>query len=288
MRILLLLTLLFILIGNSFSQEIASPDSINSINDSTFASSDSVELVNSFTDFIDTTSGLNIEMIAIKGDSFMMGSNFEVEEQPIHQVILDDYYIGRFEFTQRQWKIVMGHNPSRYKGDSLPVEQISWNTVQRFLVKLNELTGKDYRLPTEAEWEYATKAGTNTPFNVGECLSSDEANYNGNFPYLKCDKGVYRKKTLPIGTFAPNAWGLYDTHGNVWEWCHDIYSDDYYKISPGKNPQGAAKGTYRSIRGGGWGYFADGCRTANRGFYGGSISYDGIGFRLACTRTESE
>jgi len=233
--------------------------------------------------FTDTTKGLNINMIAIEAGSFMMGSDLEEEEQPIHLVSLDEFYIGKFEVTQAQWVKIMGYNPSKNKGDSLPVEQISWNSVQKFITKLNQLTGKTYRLPTEAEWEYAARAGTETLFHMGNCLSPSDANYNGNFPYKKCEKGIYRRKQLPVGSFEPNAWGLYDIHGNVWEWCNDIYSDNYYKISPEQNPKGAEKGVYRVIRGGGWGYFADGCRSANRGFYGGSISYDDIGFRLACS-----
>lgn len=275
---LLLLTLCLITAANYTKGQ----DSILVVSDSSLAIVDTTETT--ISNFIDTTKGLQLHMVAIEGGSFMMGSDLEVEEQPIHEVILDDYYIGMFEVTQHQWKTIMGHNPSRYKGDSLPVEQISWNTVQRFLTKLNTLTGKNYRLPTEAEWEYAARAGTSSLFHFGDCLSTDQANYNGNFPYKTCPTGVYRKKHLPVGSFAPNAWGLYDIHGNVWEWCNDIYADEYYKSSPKENPQGAEKGTYRVIRGGGWGYFADGCRSANRGFYGASISYDGIGLRLVCSK----
>ncbi len=234
----------------------------------------------SFLNYIDTTVNINLEMIAIKGGAFNMGSNFREEEQPIHKVYLDDFYIGKFEVTQKQWLAIMSYNPSRYKGSNLPVEQVSWKKVAEFLVKLNNLTGKKYRLPTEAEWEYSTRAGTTSNFNTGDCLTSTHANYNANYPLKNCEKGEYRKKEIKVGSFMPNNWGLYDTHGNVWEWCNDWYSEDYYKESPENNPKGPTSGTYRVMRGGGWGYFAAGCRSANRGFYGATISYDDLGFRV--------
>lgn len=235
-----------------------------------------------FKNFTDTTLALNIEMVAIKGGSFNMGSNMAEKEQPIHTVSLRNYYIGKYEVTQRQWHIVMGYNPSKVVGDSLPVEQVSWKNVQLFLTRLNKLTGKNYSLPSEAQWEYAARAGTTTHFNTGNCLSTDDANYNGTSPLIGCEKGIYRRKEVPVGSFKPNNWGLYDVHGNVWEWCSDYYAEDYYKNSPAQDPKGPNSGSYKIIRGGGWGYFGAGCRSAYRGFYGPTLSFDDIGFRLVC------
>ena len=185
------------------------------------------------------------------------------------------------EVTQGQWRSVMGDNPSGFKecGDDCPVENVSWNDIQGFMKKLNEKEGASiYRLPTEAEWEYAARAGTTTPFYFGDCLSTDQANYNGNYPLADCPKGEYREKTVPVASFPPNKWGLYDMHGNVWEWCQDWYGE--YPEGSVTDPEGPETGSNRVLRGGGWIGGARYCRSALR--YGVAPADRGssFGFRL--------
>ncbi|MDP8288063.1 MAG: formylglycine-generating enzyme family protein [Candidatus Electryonea clarkiae] len=179
------------------------------------------------------------------------------DEGPQHQVTISSFQMMTTEVTQAQWEAVMGSNPAKFKGSNLPVEQVSWNDVQDFLKKLNQSDpGKGYRLPTEAEWEYACRAGTTTRYYSGKS-ESDLASvgwYNGNSG----------KKTHPVGQKKENAWGLYDMHGNVNEWCKEWYDGDYYDSSPTTDPQGASSGPYRVLRGGSWGSYARGCRSALR------------------------
>src|SRR5205085_11701074 len=167
-----------------------------------------------------------VEFVWILAGSFMMGSeNGDSDEKPAHRVTISEgFYMGKYEVTQAQWQAVMGNNPSNFKGcDNCPVEQVSWDDAVSFIAKLNaQNDGYTYRLPTEAEWEYACRAGTTTAFAFGDSLSSEQANFDGDYPYGGAPKGVYRQKTTSVGRFQPNAWGLYDMHGNVWEWCEDI------------------------------------------------------------------
>ena len=225
-------------------------------------------------------------MVLVKGGTFTMGSpNTEADrgnDEYQHQVTLDDFYMGKYEVTQAQWKAIMGSNPSHFKGDNLPVEKVSWEDIQVFLQKLNAQTGKTYTLPTEAQWEYAARGGTTTPFSTGNCLSTDQANYNGNYPYQSCAKGQYREQTTEVGSFAPNKYGLYDMHGNVWEWCQDWYDADYYKNSPTNNPKGQSTGSSRVLRGGSWRNFARLCRAAYRDDGTPGNRYSISGFRLVC------
>ncbi len=203
--------------------------------------------------------------------TFLMGSpsseeqrgGYDGADETQHRVTLSrGYWLGIHPVTQPQWQAVMGSNPSKFKGDTLPVETVSWDDCQEFVKKLGQKTGKRFRLPTEAEWEYACRAGTATPFHFGETISTDQANYNGNYTYGKGKKGVYREKTTPVGSFPANAWGLYDMHGNVWEWCRDWYgarpSDDI------KDQQGENSGTARVLRGGSWYHPPRLCRSAFR------------------------
>ena len=214
----------------------------------------------------------NGNFIFVEGGSFQMGGNEKNNEKPIHSVTLDDFYIGKYVVTQKEWKEVMGSNPSHFKGDDLPVEQVSWDDIQEFLARLNSNTDKNYRLPTEAEWEYAAKGGN----------KSRGYKYSGSN-----DVGVVawygdnsNRKTHAVGTKQANELGIYDMSGNVWEWCSDWYEKNYYSESPSKNTQGPESGSYRVYRGGSWGRNASGCRSALRGsntpFYRGSI----LGFRL--------
>jgi formylglycine-generating enzyme required for sulfatase activity len=217
-----------------------------------------------------------IEMVYVQGGTFRMGCTGEQGtdcwdyEKPAHQVTLSGFSIGKYEVTQAQWKAVMGSNPSNFKGDNLPVERVSWNDVQEFIRKLNAQTGQRYRLPTEAEWEYAARggnqgrgykySGSNTPKNVA-CYDSG--------------------KTHPVGTKTANELGIYDMSGNVWEWCYDREST--YPASAQNNPTGASSGSYRVRRGGGWSSYASNCRVAIRSFDSSGESFPYLGFRLACS-----
>lgn len=209
---------------------------------------------------VDLGNGVKLEMIAIPGGSFLMGSNDYDDEKPIHRVTLSPFHIGKFQVTQAQWREVMKTNPSHFKGDNLPVEKVSWDDAVSFCEKLSKQTGKTYRLPTEAEWEYACLAGS-----IGKyCFGDDEA-------LLKDYAWYYENsgsKTHPVGEKNPNNWGLHDTHGNVWEWCQDWYSNDYYaelsKQGEAINPQGPATGDYRVLRGGSWVYDHMGARAVYR------------------------
>jgi formylglycine-generating enzyme required for sulfatase activity len=176
----------------------------------------------------------------------------------------------------------MGVNPSEFKGESNPVERVSWNDAVEFCKQLSEKTGQTVRLPTEAEWEYACRAGTTTPFNTGETISTDQANYNGSFAYGSGRKGEYRENTVAVGSFKANDFGLYDMHGNVREWCQDWYDAEYYKNSPTDDPQGPEKGESRVLRGGSRDDNPGDCRSANRAWL--EPKYRGInfGFRVVC------
>ena len=164
---------------------------------------------------------------------------------------------GAYVWTGKKWEKKAGaywDNPGFSQTDANPVTCISWNDAQAFAKWLSREDGVEYRLPTEAEWEYAARAGTKTPFHTGDCLSTGQANYNGNYPGNRCSKGSYRKKTTPVGTFSPNPWGLYDMHGNVWEWCRDWYGD--YPSGSVTDPTGASSGAFRVRRGGSWDFYA--------------------------------
>ncbi len=218
----------------------------------------------------------NLEMVFVPAGEFMMGSpaaelKRDRNEGPLHRVrITKPFYIGKFAITQRQWEALGEKNWSRWRfvGDcrQSPVEWVSWDDAQRFLKKLNErVKGKGtFTLPTEAEWEYACRAGTSSPFHVGETITAEQANFNGYYAYGKGARGVYRETTVKSGSFKPNAFGLYDMHGNVFEWCQDWYAFDYYKGMVTDDPQGPAKGDERVLRGGSWTNGPANCRSAAR------------------------
>ncbi len=218
-------------------------------------------------------------MVLIKGGCFDMGDIFDTgdtDEIPVHTVCVGDFYLSKTEVTQKQWEDVVGNNPSKFEDVDHPVEKISWYNVQDFIEKLNEKTGKYYRLPTEAEWEYAARsggfkeewAGTNSESEIGEYA-------------------WYRKNSAKTGTHSvagkkPNALGLYDMMGNVWEWCSDWYDRNYYETSPAKDPEGPAEGSTRVLRGGGWRSKPDQLRTVDRNDFVPTIKkFANIGFRLA-------
>ena len=214
------------------------------------------------------TSKLGMQLAYIPAGRFMMGSpesepgRFEWEDR--HQVTLTrGYYLGTTEVTQGEWQTVMGSNPGHFKGDAqLPVEMISWYDAVDFCSRLSQLDGTRYRLPTEAEWEYACRAGTTTPFNTGANITTNQAHYDGRYPYNGAPKGEYRAATMRVGTFAPNAWGLYDMHGNVCEWCADWFAP--MTADAATDPTGPESGSTRVVRGGSWIYYARGLRSAHR------------------------
>ncbi|MBP9134501.1 MAG: SUMF1/EgtB/PvdO family nonheme iron enzyme [Saprospiraceae bacterium] len=231
----------------------------------------------SFTTYTETAAGVSFKMVAIPGGTFSMGSNDGgSNERPVHSVSLSAYYMGETEVTQALWQAVMGTNPSDHKNcEECPVEKVSWNDAQKFISKLNQKTGKRYRLPTEAEWEYAAKGGQSYTYSGSNDIK-DVAWYseNGN------------RETHPVKQKRANGYGLYDMSGNVWEWCADWYADwyaaDYYSKSPNKNPAGPSAGNWRVLRGGSCYNSSEYCRVANRYFYnpsGSSSRYYGL--RLA-------
>jgi formylglycine-generating enzyme required for sulfatase activity/tRNA A-37 threonylcarbamoyl transferase component Bud32 len=219
-----------------------------------------------------------IEMVYVQGGTFTMGCTSEQsgcgdDEKPAHTVSLSSFSIGKYEVTQAQWRAVMGDNPSDFSGcDRCPVEQVSWDDVQKFISKLNQLTGKRYRLPTEAEWEYAARGGSR----------SNGYQYSGsnNIGSVAWYEGNGGNKTHTVGSKSPNELGIYDMTGNVWEWCSDWYDANYYKSSPSSNPKGPSSGNGRVLRGGSWYFDAEYCRVANRYYSTPSARYYSIGFRL--------
>ena len=221
--------------------------------------------------------GICIELVKVEGGTFMMGATSEMKnpnsnEKPVHQVTLtNDYYMGKYEVTQALWQAVMGSNPSEYKGDNLPVETVSWNDCQKFISKLNSLTGRMFRLPTEAEWEYAARGGKESRGYQysGSSNISDVAWYDENSG----------SKTHPVGTKQANELGIYDMTGNVWEWCSDWYSS--YSSSSQTNPTGSDSGSARVSRGGGWNCNASYCRLSVRFYYTPDFRLDILGLRLA-------
>jgi formylglycine-generating enzyme required for sulfatase activity len=232
---------------------------------------------------------LGMIFVLVPPGSFRMGSPANEagrnSDETHHRVTISEpFYMQTTEVTQRQWREVMGNSPSYFKGsgDECPVEQVAWNDVQEFIRRLNHMfeTSK-YRLPTEAEWEYACRAGTDTQFFFGNCLSTDDANYDGNYPMSGCAAGEDRKGPVPVGSFSPNAWGLYDMHGNVWEWCQDWYG----ALSDGDaaDPTGPSSGFGRTNRGGSWFDTARSCRSAYRYNHDPNSRYNYLGFRLAMT-----
>ncbi|HWG45533.1 MAG TPA: SUMF1/EgtB/PvdO family nonheme iron enzyme [Gemmataceae bacterium] len=214
--------------------------------------------------------GVDMTFAWIPPGTFLMGSpaseaDRHDDETPHRVTLTRGFRLGIHAVTQGQWQAVMGDNPSHFKGDDRPVEQVSWDDSQAFCTKLGQLVGKRFRLPTEAEWEYACRAGTTTPFFFGETIGTDQANYDGNYTYGRGKKGGYRRKTTAVGRFPSNAWGLFDMHGNVWEWCQDGYGA--YPQNDIKDPQSSNNGDARVLRGGSWydGY-PDWCRAACRGW----------------------
>jgi formylglycine-generating enzyme required for sulfatase activity len=227
----------------------------------------------------DLGGGVKLEMVAIPPGEFMMGSpeteaNRSRDEGPQHRVRINYWFhMGEFEVTQAQWRAVMGTNPSSFKKcDDCPVESVSWDDATEFCRKLSARTGREYRLPSEAEWEYAARAGTTTPFAFGETITPEVVNYEGNHPYASAAKGTYREKTVPGGSLGvANAFGLFDMHGNVQEWCQDWYHESYAATAGDAPTDGSAwlsggEQKYRVLRGGSYINYAIYLRSASRNY----------------------
>jgi formylglycine-generating enzyme required for sulfatase activity/predicted Ser/Thr protein kinase len=243
----------------------------------------------------DLGNGVTLDMVEIPGGRFNMGSpaseaGRSSDESPQHQVTLSPFLMGKFTVTQAQWEAVaslpkverdLKPDPSRFKGKNRPVERISWYDAVEFCARLSQKTGKTYRLPSEAEWEYACRAETTTPFHFGATITTDLANYNGNVTYGSAPKGKYRETTTDVGTFPPNAFGLYDMHGNVWEWCADVWHENY-NGAPVNGSVWSAGGdnSRRILRGGSWDGSPRYCRSARRLNNSRVIFFNLIGFRV--------
>ena len=225
-----------------------------------------------------TVHGVAFKMVRVVGGTFQMGatseqgSDADSDETPVHSVTLSDYYIGQTEVTQELWEAVMGSNPSYFKGDNQrPVENVSWNDCQEFIEKLNRLTGKNFRLPTEAEWEYAARGGSKSRGYKYSGSNNPDA-----VAWYYYNSG---SKTHPVATKQSNELGLYDMSGNVYEWCQDWYGG--YKSNSQTNPTGASKGSRRVLRGGSWGSSAGGVRVSDRDDYSPDYRDSNLGLRLA-------
>lgn len=245
---------------------------------------------------------IGMKLALIPAGEFLMGSpeselgfgDKHVEDEQQHRVrITRPFYLGVYEVTQAEYRAVVGKNPSAFNTagrkkqdvaamdtDRFPVVNVSWDEAVEFCQKLSQKDGKRYRLPTEAEWEYACRAGTTNPFSFGASCNGGEANCDGNVPYGTATKGPYLKRPTTVGSYQPSAFGLYDMHGNVWEWCSDWYDEKYYAVSPLENPEGPSSGSFRVDRGGGWSGFPVLCRSADRYGLIPSLQGDFLGFRV--------
>ena len=225
-----------------------------------------------------------LELALLPPGSFLMGSpaheaRRDPDEGPAHAVRLTrGFWLGVHPVTQGQWEAVLGRAaPGRFRGEDRPVDGVSWQQCQPFLAGL----GQGFRLPTEAEWEYACRGLTATPFSFGLKAGSTSANFDGNFPYGPMPPGPWLECTAPPGSYPPNAWGLFDMHGNLWEWCQDWFDEEYYARSPANDPAGPAAGTLKVLRGGSWYSYSWSCRSAKRERFSPESGGGNHGFRVA-------
>jgi len=272
--------------------------------------------------FRESLGNVSLDMVPIPGGTFLMGSPENElyhldDESPQHEVAVPPFFMGRFPITQAQWRFVaqleptnreldadqadidgedvgtfqleptvreLDTDPSNFKGDNRPVERVSWYDATEFCARLSQLTGRDYRLPSEAEWEYACRAGTTTPFHCGETITSDLANYHGYYTYGQGPKGIYRRETTEVGSFPPNAFGLHDMHGNVWEWCQDHWHSNYDDApTDGRAWIEVEDSEQRIHRGGSWADDPRNCRSAFRFDDAPDVIDYSLGFRVACS-----
>lgn len=245
----------------------------------------------------DLGKGISLEMIAIAGGKFFMGAaenekDASRNEYPQHEVTVPPFFMDKYLVTQAQWRAIascidlkverdLEIDPSYFKGDDRPVEQVSWYGAVEFCARLSKLTGREYRLPSEAEWEYACRAGTTTPFYFGETITDRLANYDASTDADK-PKGQYRGETTSVGQFPPNAFGLYDMHGNVWEWCADTWHENYQGAPNNGSPWLSNDKDYQVLRGGSWIDYPAYCRSALRGRDRRDLNFRNRGFRVVC------
>ncbi|WP_322744719.1 formylglycine-generating enzyme family protein [Cuspidothrix issatschenkoi] len=235
----------------------------------------------------DLGNGVTLEMAVIPGGTFMMGSPENEEgrwtnESPQHQVTVSSFFMGKYPVTEAQYQAIMGTNPYGFKGSNRPIESISWNDAVAFCQELSQRAGRNYRLPSEAEWEYACRAGTTTPFHFGETITTDLANYDGKYTYGYGIEGINREETTVISNFRiANNFGLYDMHGNIWEWCLDDWVDSYNNALTNGNAM-TNSSLFKVLRGGSWFNNPADCRSARRFFYVANCAYSVSGFRVVC------
>ena len=213
-------------------------------------------------------------MVYVSGGTFIMGGDDSSDQMPTHSVTLSSYYICKYEVTQALWRAVMGSNPSNFKGNNLPVENVSWYDCQTFIKRLNSYTGRNFRLPTEAEWEFAARGG-----NYSRHYKYSGSNYISDVGWYDDNSG---NRTHPVGTKQANELGLYDMSGNVWEWCSDWYGS--YSFYSQNDPTGPNSGSYRVNRGGGWNFYAWLCRSSIRYYYSPNYTHYDLGLRLVLSQ----
>lgn len=254
---------------------------------------------NKITCFQEKIGDFDLEIVALPGGVFWMGSNEaekerESHEQPQHSCTIKPFYMTRFPITQAQWRVIanlpnvqrsLNPDPSNFKGENQPVEQVSWHDAIEFCARLTKATGRNYRLPSEAEWEYACRAGTSTPFHFGETITSNLANYDGNYTYGLEASGQYHQRVVAVGSYQiSNAFGLFDMHGNVWEWCADPWHDNYLEAPcDGSVWEDSGIQSHRVLRGGAWYCLPSLCRSAQRHWDEANHSGSGISFRVVCS-----
>lgn len=243
--------------------------------------------------------GIGMELVLVQPGTFLMGSLPDEQHrrrwENRHKVTLTQpYWLGKYEVTQKQWQALGNENQSYFKDPRNPVAKVSWFDAIKFCRELTAQVekagslpeGHVFRLPTEAEWEYACRSGTQTATAFGNDMNSRQANFDGQHPLGKASKGSFQKRVTPVGFYAANAWGLHDMHGNVWEWCHDFFID--LPQTPQTNPFGPRGGRYRVAKGGGWLYHGWECRSTSRCAMMPGVKYNiGIGFRVALARPQS-
>ena len=237
---------------------------------------------------VDLGKDVTIDLVGIPGGKYLMGSpdnepERSNEESPQHPVIIRPFLMGKYPVTQNQWERIMKNNPARFTEDSNnPVEKVSWFECWEFCQKLSEKIGREFRLPTEAEWEYSCRGKTKTPFHFGNTIATELANYNGEYAYDSGREGEYRSKTTKVGSFSPNSFGLYDLHGNVAEWCADHWHDNYQNAPHNESAwvENNTKGS-RVLRGGSWLHLPGSCRSSHRLSSSPESKSDAFGFRIA-------
>jgi eukaryotic-like serine/threonine-protein kinase len=238
---------------------------------------------------VPVASGIKLELVQIPAGSFDIGSfkgkGYD-DERPQNRVSAAAFMLGQYAVTQAHWQAVMGKHSSRFNGDSLPVDNISWNDAVKFCERLSKTIGQVFKLPSEAQWEYACRAGSQAAFHFGETMTTDVANYNGEFAFNAEPKGIDWHVTTPVDTFDPNAFGLCDMHGNVWEWCADVGRDTYDGApTDGRAWTTQGEQTYRVARGGCWHHTPDVCRSAARLRDGATEGDEFTGFRVVMDPT---